>query len=72
WASKHKIFKSQQEVYDNLPPRPDNAPPITDLGPPGIRGIRCEFVPEHSTYQPDCLYVGKDLRRIREHLGVKY
>ena len=72
WASKHKIFESQQEVHDNLPPRPDNAPPITALGPPGTGGIRCEFVPEHSTCQPDCPYVGKDLRRIREHLGVKH
>ncbi|KAF4336645.1 telomere-associated helicase [Fusarium beomiforme] len=67
------IFESQQEVQDNLPPRPDDAPPIAALGPPGAGGIRCEFIPERSTSsQSDCPYVGTELRRIREHLRIKH
>ncbi|KAH7247620.1 uncharacterized protein BKA55DRAFT_478612, partial [Fusarium redolens] len=70
WASNHEIFQSQQEAHDNLPPRPDHAPPIAGLGPPGTGAIRCEFIPEQSISQPNCRYVGTDLRRIREHLRV--
>jgi hypothetical protein len=72
WTSKHKVFESQQEVHDNLPPRPDDAPPIAALGPPGTGAIRYEFIPEQSTSRPDCRYVGTDLRRIREHLRVEH
>jgi hypothetical protein len=49
WASKHEVFEGQLEAHVNLPPRPDNAPPIAALGPPGIGGIRCEFILVQST-----------------------
>ncbi|KAK1613483.1 hypothetical protein BDP81DRAFT_277737, partial [Colletotrichum phormii] len=55
-----------QEVYDGLLSRPDDAPAIVTLGP------LCEFVVEDSTLPPDCRYVGRDRRRIREHLRVKH
>ncbi|KAK1613506.1 hypothetical protein BDP81DRAFT_272572, partial [Colletotrichum phormii] len=32
----------------------------------------CEFVVEDSTLPPDYRYVGRDRRRIREHLRVKH
>ncbi|KAK1613476.1 hypothetical protein BDP81DRAFT_301367, partial [Colletotrichum phormii] len=72
WALGHIIFRNQQEVHDGLPSRPDDAPAIAALGPPGIGGFRCEFVVEDSTLPPDCRYVGRDRRRIREHLRVKH
>ncbi|KAJ9412455.1 hypothetical protein QL093DRAFT_2090830 [Fusarium oxysporum] len=73
WASKRDIFQGQLEAHVNVPPRPDDAPPIAASGLPGTGGIRYKFIPERSiSSQSNCLYVGTELRRIREHLRVKH
>lgn len=64
WAGEYDIVGGIEEIK-GIPVPNENDPPITSLGSPGTGGFRCEF-------ESDCVFVGTQLRRVREHLRTQH